>query len=159
MTPDSRHVYVITGLRKWGLTNGTAAALAVAEAITGSASPWARLFDSTRPLVLSAASGTSTTAEPRLAPWRGLPALAPNEGAVFDVGGRATAVYADAAGEPHALSARCTHLGCVVEFSRGSGGAAPTWDCPCHGSRFALDGTLIQGPAEKDLGRRPLPGP
>lgn len=157
MAPAARHVYVITGLRKWGLTNGTAAALAVADAVTGAVSPWAALFDSTRPLAGGAAPAASTTAEAHLPPWRGLPALAPNEGAVFDVGGRATAVYADSAGRPHALSARCTHLRCVVEFAPGSDGAAPTWDCPCHGSRFALDGTVIQGPAEKDLARRPLP--
>ncbi|ASN53308.1 FAD-dependent oxidoreductase [Sinomonas sp. R1AF57] len=156
LAPDARHVYVITGLRKWGLTNGTAAALAVADAITGGASPWAGLFDSTRG-VAPARQAESTTAEPRLPPWRGLPRLAPREGAVFDVDGKATAVYADDSGAPHALSARCTHLRCVVEFSRGADGEAPTWDCPCHGSRFALDGTVIQGPAEKDLARRDLP--
>lgn len=160
LTPQARHLYVITGLRKWGLTNGTAAALAVADAITGTrdsgAGAWAGLFDSTR-AVAAPAPAASTTAEPPLAPWRGLPRLAPQEGAVFDVGGRATAVYADAGGEIHALSARCTHMRCVVEFAPGPDGAPPTWDCPCHGSRFALDGTVIQGPAEKDLARRPVP--
>ncbi|GAB3272532.1 FAD-dependent oxidoreductase [Sinomonas notoginsengisoli] len=157
LTPGSRHLYVITGLRKWGLTNGTAAALLVTDAVTGAVSPWATVFDSTR-AVPRPAPAAGTTAEPHLAPWRGLPRLAPKEGAVFDVGGRATAVYADADGETHALSARCTHLRCVVEFAPGSGDAPPTWDCPCHGSRYALDGRVIQGPAEKDLERRPLPG-
>jgi Rieske Fe-S protein len=29
--------------------------------------------------------------------------------------------------------------------------AETTWDCPCHGSRFAVDGTLLEGPAVDDL--------
>ena len=38
---------------------------------------------------------------------------------------------------------RCTHQGCVLRADTALG----TWDCPCHGSRFAADGTVIQGPA------------
>ena len=48
MAPESRHVHVITGLRKWGLTNGTAAALILRDTLCGTANPWAAVFDSTR---------------------------------------------------------------------------------------------------------------
>ena len=50
--------------------------------------------------------------------------------------------------EFHALSARCTHSGCVVP----AGGAA----CPCHGSRFDLTGAVLQGPATTPLARYPI---
>jgi len=53
----------------------------------------------------------------------------------------------------HAVSAICTHLGCTVEFNADD----LTWDCTCHGSRFAADGAVIQGPAEKNLEALPSP--
>ena len=49
------------------------------------------------------------------------------------------------------LSARCTHLGCIVAFNP----EAQTWDCPCHGSRFDLDGAVLEGPAVSSLARKP----
>ena len=42
---------------------------------------------------------------------------------------------------------RCPHLGCALKWNA----AEHTWDCPCHGSRFTRDGTLIDNPATKDL--------
>lgn len=46
---------------------------------------------------------------------------------------------------------RCSHLGCALKYNKQE----HTWDCPCHGSRFAKDGTLLNEPANKSLnGRR-----
>ncbi|WP_255768622.1 FAD-dependent oxidoreductase [Pseudarthrobacter sulfonivorans] len=162
MSADARHVYVITGLRKWGLTNGTAAALILADTLGGRETPWAAVFDSNRRApaagagaVGDAASGVPTAAT-AAAPAETAPApredsLAPGEGAVLDVAGESAAVYRDGDGRIHSLSAICTHLGCTVEFNA----ADTTWDCPCHGSRFAVDGTVIHGPATTNL----PPGP
>jgi Rieske Fe-S protein len=50
----------------------------------------------------------------------------------------------------HAVSPTCTHLGCEVTFNT----AERTWDCPCHGSRFDIDGRVLEGPAVKDLESR-----
>ncbi|MFF2029143.1 Rieske 2Fe-2S domain-containing protein [Arthrobacter sp. NPDC058192] len=82
-----------------------------------------------------------------------VPALRPGQGTVVEIDGRPTALYADPAGELLALSAVCTHLGCTVEFNPDEA----TWDCPCHGSRFASDGKVIQGPAALDLEPKPAP--
>ena len=72
-------------------------------------------------------------------------------------GGRDTpheiAAYRDESGELVALSRKCKHLGCGV----GWNASLSTWDCPCHGSRFAVDGSLVQGPATADLPADPLP--
>lgn len=38
---------------------------------------------------------------------------------------------------------RCPHMGCALKYNA----AEHSWDCPCHGSRFGEDGTLIDNPA------------
>ena len=74
-------------------------------------------------------------------------ALACGEGRVLEVAGEKTALFRDDDGELHAVSAVCTHMGCLVDFN----GEERTWDCPCHGSRFGLDGAVIHGPAKRGL--------
>jgi Rieske Fe-S protein len=76
--------------------------------------------------------------------------LGPGEGALVTLRGRKTAAYRDHAGHLHALSPRCTHLGCHLAWNP----AERSWDCPCHGSRFSGEGRAIQGPAARDLTRR-----
>ncbi len=79
--------------------------------------------------------------------------LASDEARVLQVDGEKLAVFRDEQGSLHAISAVCTHLGCLVEWNR----AEESWDCPCHGSRFCIDGSVIQGPAKRELERRALP--
>ncbi|KRE50937.1 FAD-dependent oxidoreductase [Arthrobacter sp. Soil736] len=140
ISPASQHVFVITGLRKWGLTNGTAAALVIADLVSGHANPSAGLFDTNRTVPLKPPpSPEAPPTEP--------PVLKPGQGSVIDADGERLAVYADTEGTTHSLSATCTHMGCTVQFNSTDS----TWDCPCHGSRFSLQGSVIQGPAAKGL--------
>ena len=74
---------------------------------------------------------------------------------MLTVEGQRVAVYKNEHGELQAVSAVCTHLGCIVDFNS----AQRTWDCACHGSRFHTDGTVIQGPATRPLKSRLVPGP
>ena len=57
------------------------------------------------------------------------------EGEVLVVDGERIAVARDDAGVVRAVSAVCTHMGCLVRWN----GAERSWDCPCHGSRFGFD--------------------
>jgi glycine/D-amino acid oxidase-like deaminating enzyme/nitrite reductase/ring-hydroxylating ferredoxin subunit len=159
----SKHLYAATGYSKWGMTNGTVAALILSDAILGRANPWAELYDSKRLVRRSGLTGflkenTATGVHffaDRLtrADRATVEELAPGEGALIRVRARKTAVYRDDERRLHGLSPVCRHLYCIVDWNA----AERTWDCPCHGSRYAGDGTAIQGPTTKDLKRRRLP--
>ena len=73
--------------------------------------------------------------------------LEPGQGGITSHNGEKVAAFRDDHGVLHCVSARCTHLGCQVALNT----AERTWDCPCHGSRFDIDGHVIQGPAVRDL--------
>lgn len=67
-------------------------------------------------------------------------------GKVATFNGRKAAVFNDN-GTLKAFSPLCPHEACTVEWDS----AEADWHCPCHGSRFAGDGALKQGPAERGL--------
>jgi glycine/D-amino acid oxidase-like deaminating enzyme/nitrite reductase/ring-hydroxylating ferredoxin subunit len=157
-------IHVATGFAKWGLTKGTFAAEIISDSILGKTNRWATLYDAGRLNLRRSAK--------RLAKENGYVArhffgdrvrardgatevsrLSLGDGTVARIGGRLHAIYRDDQGVLHALSPRCTHLGCIVAWS----GADRMWECPCHASCFAADGSLLEGPATRDLERRPLP--
>ena len=154
LTPFSDRILTATGFRKWGFSNGAAAAQILTDLIADRPQEWAETFDSTR---LGNARSLVTFAKEnanvgvRFAGDRlkrgGLGDLAPGEGRIVRDGLGQTAVSRDEHGELHTVSARCTHLGCIVEWN----GAERSWDCPCHASRFAPDGSVLQGPAVSPL--------
>jgi nucleotide-binding universal stress UspA family protein/nitrite reductase/ring-hydroxylating ferredoxin subunit len=78
---------------------------------------------------------------------RSLADLKPGEGAIVEEKGRKFAGYREESGRLVALSRKCTHLGCSVQWNPSLG----TWDCPCHGSRYDPRGKVIQGPAQRNL--------
>ena len=157
----SRGVYVATGFKKWGLTGGTVAAMVISDAIAGRENPWAELFDAKRVKPLAegprfvaenARAGARLVGDRLRSPGRReIEDLALGEGAIVSSGGQRVAGYRGQDGKLHAVSTRCTHLGCQVAWNA----AEHTWDCPCHGSRFSVDGEILNGPAVKPLGKRP----
>jgi glycine/D-amino acid oxidase-like deaminating enzyme/nitrite reductase/ring-hydroxylating ferredoxin subunit len=162
LTPRNDRVLMATGFAKWGMTGGTAAALLLADLALGREAMWADLFDPNR-LTLRASVPRLVTENAQVAARfvgdrlprprkRSLDDLRPGEGAIVEHEGERVAAYRDQDGAPIAVSARCTHLGCLVRWNA----AERSWDCPCHGSRFAPDGRVLEGPAVHRLERRPL---
>jgi glycine/D-amino acid oxidase-like deaminating enzyme/nitrite reductase/ring-hydroxylating ferredoxin subunit len=160
LTPVSKNSYMATGFAKWGMTNGTAAAMMLADAVQGRENPWASAFDSNR--LRPRASAPKLVKENLNVGWHfvadrlthrssgSLEELAPGEGGLVNHDGDTVAGYRDDDGRLMAVSPTCTHLWCQVDWNE----AERSWDCPCHGSRFAPDGTVIEGPAVTDLERK-----
>lgn len=159
--PAAKNLWVATGFGQWGMTGGTAAGLLLRDLVLGQENPAAKLYDPNRFNLRSAASLASNNATvakhlvgdhvKALHPKAKADELQPGDGALTHVGGELVAAYRDERGELHTLGAHCTHLGCLVAFNN----AEKTWDCPCHGSRFGVDGAVLQGPAVRPLKKRP----
>lgn len=161
--PDrSQEVYVATGFSGNGMTFGTLSAMIIADQLLGRDNQFAELYraDRFKPLaglanLVKENAGTAVHAS--LGHLRGvssepIQSLAPDTGAIFEHQGQKLAVYRDPRGELHALSAKCTHKGCQVVFNA----VERSWDCPCHGSRFDVQGCPLDGPATKALEPRAL---
>lgn len=152
-SPLARHVYLATGFAGVGLVQGTMAAMELAAQLGGEAEegPWRpnRLAISATPrLVAEGLDNARCWVGDRLAAHPGsVEELAPGEGAVLTLDGERRAVFRDDGGGLHVLSAVCPHLGCLVRWN----GAARSWDCPCHGSRFAATGAVLEGPSLRGL--------
>ena len=153
-----QRTWVATGFKKWGLSNGTAAAAVIAGGLTGSPSPWAELYDATRinpsrDAVQDFVKENANVAKRfvvdhvRRLTARSVAHLAPGEGGLVDLDGNKVAAYRDEDGEVHAVSAVCRHLGCTVDWND----AERSWDCPCHGSRYDTDGKVLCGPTTAAL--------
>jgi glycine/D-amino acid oxidase-like deaminating enzyme/nitrite reductase/ring-hydroxylating ferredoxin subunit len=154
-------IFVATGYAGNGITFGILAGLILRDAILKKPNRFAALFDATR-LVPLKALGTYVRenapfpvilARDRLAGGDvdsgDVSSIAHGEGKVIRVNGETAAVSRGDDGRLLAVSAICTHLGCDVRWND----VDKTWDCPCHGSRFARDGRVLNGPAVTALAR------
>ena len=157
--PPWPRLYVASGFMKWGLTSGTFAAMIINDQIGGRENPWAETFRPNRfepkslpKLARLNAKVAADMVGDRIsgAEASSVAEVPPGEARVVGSRRDKTGVFRDDAGGVHAVSLRCTHLGCLLRFNS----AERSWDCPCHGSRFDVDGEVLEGPAVKPLPRR-----
>jgi glycine/D-amino acid oxidase-like deaminating enzyme/nitrite reductase/ring-hydroxylating ferredoxin subunit len=150
------HVWVATGFSAWGMTGGTMAGMLLTDLLQGRPNAWAQLYDparkdlraSVRKLVTENVEVAKELVKGQFRADLDSPdQLAPGEAGIYRSGLGLVAAHRDESGLVRAVSARCTHLGCTVRFND----AERSWDCPCHGSRFGLDGSVLHGPAVTPL--------
>lgn len=162
LLPGRDEILVATGYAKWGLTNGVAAALALAGRVTGKPPLWADSLNSWRTSELrslpTAVSANASVARQLLTGWRhalgsGRGALPPEGQGRIERHGIIPTAVSTVDGVTTEISAVCPHLGGILCWND----AEKSWDCPLHGSRFAPDGTRLDGPASTPL--RPLASP
>lgn len=157
--PGNERVYIHSGDSGQGITNGVAGAMTLASLITGSEAPFAPIFDPSRKPVTARPSlanfiegqvGAAKNFVEYLTPGElsSVDDLSPGEGAIVREGLTKRAVYRTLDGILLRRSAICTHAGCLLHWNY----LESCWDCPCHGSQFAVDGSVLGGPATKPLG-------
>ena len=157
-SPSAPGWYVATGFGKWGMTGSMVAAMLISEQICGHIPDWAEIFLPSRfSLSASARELATDTAQA----FKGLSKelfsisedsladLPRGHGGIVAVDGHKAGVYKDVDGICHIVAPRCPHLGCELEWNPDE----LSWDCPCHGSRFRYDGSLIDNPAQANLQR------
>jgi len=159
--PLTKHFYITTGYGEWGMTTSIVSAQLLTDLILNKKNEWEKLYSPAR-LNIKASLGNTLEMWKQLVKGfssyltrndsSALETMNSGEGRIINKNGEKIAVYKDKQNTLCALSAVCTHLHCIVEFNT----AEQTWDCPCHGSRFATSGKVIRGPATKALEKKEL---
>jgi glycine/D-amino acid oxidase-like deaminating enzyme/nitrite reductase/ring-hydroxylating ferredoxin subunit len=155
--PGNENVYVATGDSGQGMTHGVVASLVIGGLILQGRSEWKELFEPARKTLSAVHNFISENVTPLknfaeyVAPGEisSLDELKRGHGAIVRQGLKKVAAYRDPKGKLHLRSAVCTHLGCHVHWNS----LEVCWDCPCHGSHFAPDGTALNGPAIMPLAK------
>jgi glycine/D-amino acid oxidase-like deaminating enzyme/nitrite reductase/ring-hydroxylating ferredoxin subunit len=159
--PD-QNVLLATGFGGNGTTFGTLGAMLMSDAILGRDNVYAELYRVNR-FKASAALGSvvsenletaahAVSGHVKPVSHEPLAELPVGGGRIIRHDGERLAVYRGPDDVVHAVSAICTHQGCQVAFNP----LERSWDCPCHGSRFDIDGRVLDGPATKPLAKHTL---
>lgn len=157
---DLRGSFIATGFSTDGLVWGTVAARAIAAQLAGQEPAIGQLCKPGRVSPVKGAKAmleeVGATAKALVKDYlthrqeEHLSSLAAGDSAIVEVEGESFAAWRAADGELFAVSPVCTHLGCKVHWNS----VETSWDCPCHGSRFSPDGTVLEGPAIEPLRRK-----
>ena len=153
MTSDSlpyigkidENLFIGTGYNTWGMTNSVLAGKVISDIITNYPNKYIELFDPNR-INLSNVLGTVNNA------FKSIEGLVNGMFTTSDkieyktLNNKEIAIYKDNLGN-HLVYTKCPHKGCKLLFNE----IEKTWDCPCHASRFDIDGKCISGPANKDI--------
>lgn len=151
------NVYVATGFSGWGMTQGVIAGMILSDQVLDRDNPWEDLYSPSRVGPMEA-KGDLVKRNLHVAKdlFHGLfrtprekefQTLNYNEGKLLEIDGQKVAAYRDVSGFVHAVSPYCTHMGCECRWNNGE----KSWDCPCHGSRFNIDGEVLHGPTVEKL--------
>lgn len=150
-------IYLATGYDKWGMANSVAAARTISGQILGSAPSWAKPLHHRITRSAGASHLVGMNARVGVAATKALARAETSVASEQPAEGEATLGRTGLNPVPVGTSTEngvvcrvvgiCTHLGGALHWND----AERSWDCPLHGSRFAPDGTVLEGPATKPL--------
>lgn len=140
-----KNLYLATAYNAWGMTNGTIAAKVIKDLIINNYSRYKELFNPKRinaPLIINSFLGSFSYLKVYI---KGL--FKKNNPYYIKIKNIVYGVYKDKNNNKHYIKLLCPHMKCSLIFNKEE----KTWDCPCHGSRFDIDGKLLEGPAKENL--------
>ena len=148
---DNKDILIATGFNLWGMTNGTIAGKIISDMILNKSNKYEKLFDPNRLFNVNKLKNylnynISTGMSFVLSKINKNPSFYKNV-KVKDINGKPCGIYSDNDNKKHIVSNSCPHMKCSLIFNE----VDKTWDCPCHGSRFNINGKIIKGPATKDI--------
>ena len=157
ITQGQDRILIATSYRKWGMTNGTHAAILLSDLVLKRKNNYQDLYRPSRfypiPSIKNLIVQNANVVEQLIKGKLQLShitteSIANDEAvAILTIDGERKGAYKDKEGKIHIVDTTCTHIGCEVDWNSGE----RSWDCPCHGSRFSYTGEVLEGPAEKPL--------
>ncbi|MBS7021269.1 MAG: FAD-dependent oxidoreductase [Firmicutes bacterium] len=148
---DNPNLYLATGYSKWGMTNSTIAGRIIADMIQNKKNPYESLFLPNRksiPLFLgSIMSGIENSSAYFLAKIKKRRTFYDEHVEIIYENGKRIGVYIDQFGNRFPVSNVCPHMKCNLVFNPETF----TWDCPCHGSSFDINGNVMTGPSSYSI--------
>jgi glycine/D-amino acid oxidase-like deaminating enzyme/nitrite reductase/ring-hydroxylating ferredoxin subunit len=154
---DEKNVFIVTGDSGNGMTHGVIAGILITDLITGKENPWEKIYDPSRFKIFSAGKTyfkelmggmlNYLKQKPKDAKSVELQSIKPRQGKIVEIDGKKFGVYRDDKDLFHMVGAECTHMKCIIKWNNDE----QSWDCPCHGSRFNVEGRVLNGPANENL--------
>lgn len=139
------NIFMATGYNTWGLTNGSLASLIISDIILGKKNKYIDLFDPKRLNLAKFTGGISNACKSLFGIVNGL--FYKNDKIKYvKINGKRVMIFEDD-NKKYIVSRTCPHMGCHLTFNE----IEKTWDCPCHGSRFNIDGKVISAPSNYDI--------
>ena len=149
ISEDDKNVFIATGYNTWGMTNGTVAGKIIYDLVSNKKNKYEKVFDPTRSMnIIKVKNFIVNTAMSNTKAYtfnfiKKNPSWYKNKACVTKIDGKRVGIYFDKDGNRHIVSNICPHLKCFLTFNE----VDKTWDCPCHGSRFDVDGNVVKGPS------------
>lgn len=143
----SPRLYIATGFNKWGNTNGTISGKIISDLINNKDNKYKEMFNPKRSISLDKIKNIPIY-NIKVGTRYILNKINPNMSYYDDnvkikfINGKRCGIYIDNNNKEHIVSNICPHMKCNLIFNY----VDKTWDCPCHGSRFTIDGDVIEGP-------------
>lgn len=149
ITPN---LYIMTGFNKWGNTNSSVGGKLISDLILGKENIYKGLFNPKRSLSLNKIKNIPLF-NIKVSSRYILNKINPHMDYYDDkvkikmINGKRCGIYIDENNKEHIVSNICPHMKCNLVFNY----IDKTWDCPCHASRFDIDGNVINGPSVYDI--------